>query len=295
MTDLYWNAQWSVVQGCTPASEGCQSCWARKMHERFHKEPFGDVRVMPERLAVPLHWRKPRVVFVANTADLFHERVPFEFVAAVYGVMAACPQHTFLMCTKRPERRAEWYAWHASESIAHHYPGGFLHQAEAAERGTIVMDPMTDVPLPLPNVWEGVTVENQACADERIPILLATPAAHRWVSAEPMLGPIDFAQCLASVRAAGLVMRDQQRIDQVIVGGESGSRARPCDVDWIRSIVRQCEDADTPCFVKQLGSRIVDGCAYGLADCVIPPLRSRAGSDPSEWPEALRVRNLVWR
>jgi protein gp37 len=279
MSGPYWDTQWNPVQGCTPASEGCAHCWARSMHERFHAEPFSDVRTLPDRLSKPLHWRKPRVVFVCNTSDLFHEAVPFEFIAAVFGVMAACPQHTFLTLTKRPERMREFFGWA-------HRPRGcdvdrFVQQ-EAWSRVDgfplhRIKGTFKEHAWPLPNVWLGVTVENQARANERIPLLLQTPAEHRWVSAEPLLGGIDLEGAFTRLGFDG--------VDQVIVGGESGHR--PCNVEWIRSLRDQCRAAGVPCYVKQLGSWVV-------GEHKLNP-RHRSGANPSEWPEDLRVRELAWR
>jgi protein gp37 len=264
MSGPYWDAQWNVVQGCTPASEGCAHCWARSMHERFHAEPFRDVYTLPDRLAKPLHWKKPRVVFVCNTSDLFHPAVPFEFIAAVFGVMAACPQHTFLTLTKRADRMREFFDWWAGRK-----PGMIL----TGETGALVLD----CQIPRDNVWLGVTVENQPRANERVPILLQTPATHRWVSAEPLLGGVDLEGAFTRLGFDG--------VDQVIVGGESGPR--PCHVEWIRSLRDQCRAAGVPCYVKQLGSWVV-------GEHKLNP-RHRSGANPSEWPEDLRVRELAWR
>jgi protein gp37 len=281
MSGPYWTDQWNPVTGCTSVSEGCEHCWARGMHQRFHAEPFSDVRERPERLDKPLHWRKPRTVFVCNTADLFHPAVSFEFIAAVYGVMAACPQHTFLVCTKRPDRRLEFAEWVARDRGGH--PDRLVQQEAwlrliSAFPLHRIKGTFKEYPWPLQNVWEGTTVENQARANERIPILRKTPAAHRWVSAEPLLG------WLGDVYLDG--------IDQIIVGGESGPGARPCNVEWIRSIRDQCAAAGTRCFVRRLGS-VVKGGGPGILGTV-RRLRDRAGADPTEWPEDLRVRELGW-
>jgi protein gp37 len=254
------------------------------MHERFNSTPFSDVRCLPEVLSKPLKRRKPTTFFVCNTSDLFHPAVPFEFIAAVYGVMAATPQHTYLTCTKRPERRAEFMRWIARR------PAGLLGMdyspqlvcaglAEGATGWRWTCDPAAK--WPLPNVWEGVTVENQERAKER---LYPCPD---WISAEPLLGPIDFDFASwghESNGPQGWIPGKLPR--QIIIGGESGPNARPCDVAWIRDIVRQCREADVRCFVKQLGSK----------PTLIKPdwAKSRSGSDPSEWPEDLQVRELGW-
>ena len=300
MSGPYWQDTFNPVRGCTPASAGCANCWARQMHERFHAEPFSEVKCLPEVLSKPLKRRKPTTFFVCNTSDLFHPSVPFEFIAAVYGVMAATPQHTYLVLTKRPERRAEFMRWIA-------YLG---KERECCWQATAKLDRSVDDPLPvvdawpLPNVWEGVSVEDQATADARIPVLLDTPAAHRWVSAEPLLGPVDFAGWMYEAQEyapwgetyTALPLNPSRSLDQVIVGGESGPR--PCDVRWIRDIVRQCKEADVRCYVKQLGSQAFDP-AYFVGDSNVfaggvRRVVTGAGSDPAEWPDDLRVRELGW-
>ena len=288
MSGPYWTDTFNATRGCTPASAGCANCWARQMHERFHADPFSHVHALPSVLSKPLKKRKPTTFFVCNTSDLFHPSVPFDFIAAVYGVMAACPQHTFLTCTKRPERRAEFMRILDALVSTHkntdpHLP---IHRATHCwTEASFYIDfsrhetyPGYGSTWPLPNVWEGATVEDQERADER----LAFPAD--WISAEPLLGPID--------------LTDSVGTRQVIIGGESGPNARPCDVAWIRDIVRQCKEAGVKCFVKQLGSHP----AWGRFGDTSDPswarrfggIYSRAGSDPSEWPEDLRVRELGW-
>ena len=271
MSGPYWTKAWNPIQGCTPVSPGCANCWARSMHERFHEEPFSKVTLHPERLSIPMRTRKPQVFFT-DTCDPFHEAVPFEFIAAMFGVMAASPRHTFLLCTKRAERMREVLMHLYQEP----FPRGYW---------------------PLPNVWLSVTAEDQQRADERIPLLLATPAAHRWVSLEPMLGPIDLRRWVHRFGGVdgscnGPCCEDPRGLlHQIIPGGESGSRARACDIEWLRSIVAQCREAGTRCFVKQLGSN--PRCAQHPYR--VEAGRSRAGSDPAEWPEDLRGRELAWR
>lgn len=331
MTGPYWDDQFNVTRGCSHASPGCDHCWARDMHKRFRSEPFEQVTLLPEVLSKPLHRRKPTTYFVCNTSDLYHPSVPFEFIAAVYGVMAACPQHTFLVLTKRPERRAEWFAYAAKrgeqrkrlfEEDDDEWRIRQWCHVEARRKG---VDLNADErqnhggPWPLTNVWEGVTAENQAMADVRIPILLQTPAAHRWVSVEPCIGGVDLDEPRCDVcgekydivgddGATPFCNEHEQEcsyshwlreggIDQLVIGGESGPGARPCDLEWIRSIVRQARESGTKCFVKQLGSRAMfddqikvdewEHCRY--------PSFSSSGSDPSEWPEDLQVRELAWK
>jgi len=223
----------------------------------------------PDRLEQPLHWRKPRRIFVDSMSDLFHEDVPFAYIDQVFGTMIKAHWHVFMILTKRPER-----ALRCMEFFGPRMDGG---------------------PVPVPNVWLGVSVEDQATADERIPWLLKTTATGRWVSYEPALGPIDFR--VVPIPVHGPRELAIRRLDWLLIGGEHGPRARPCDVRWIRSVVDQCRQAEVPCFVKQLGSRPVeyDGSLgtiskYNPPDSMVMALHDPNGGDPSEWPEDLRVR-----
>ena len=322
MSGPYWDQAWSVTMGCTPASEGCRSCWARTMHERFSKEPFSEVRILPEALSKPLSRgsrpKKPTTYFVCNTSDLYHPSVPFEFIAAVYGVMAACPQHTFLVLTKRPERRLEFMRW------LHHRPGNApgteLHECQFQAQEAIWEDghcPRIALgdSFPLDNVWEGITAENQEMANVRIPLLLQTPAAFRWVSLEPCLGGVDMDDIVVQDHGEAHISalhcdvdpEDDQfggaTIDQVIVGGEAGPGARPFDLAWARSLMDQCQAAWVPFYFKQAGSNVestnLDDKRHignmNLPDRFRMILRSRSGKDPSEWPEDLDVQELAWK
>jgi len=464
-TSIEWtDATWSPVTGCTKVSAGCKHCYAEGVAERFWGErKFTDVRCHPERLEAPLHWRKPRRVFVNSMSDLFHEDVPDEFIDRVFAVMALAPQHTFQVLTKRPERMRAWVSdpetpfrvtramdsLHGTPRAAEEvrpiagFPGYFasshgtiyserrghrrhmrpdygdqgharvqLHREGESQRGKrmlvhrLVLETFVGQPpspdaqgrhldgnprnnaaenlswgeqgdnwgdskrhgthrryskldqatvdairsraaqgesgealgrefgvsgtqvrnivagrqwatkaligWPLPGVWLGVSVEDQRAADERIPLLLQTPAAVRFLSCEPLLGPLDLRSCLEDRK------RRHVGLDLVIVGGESGPNARPCDVAWVRSIVKQCEAAGLACFVKQLGAlpfvgdgkhtHVAGQRGYGVVcdqgdpcpHCGKHPithwpslvLRDRKGSDPSEWPDDLRVREF---
>jgi protein gp37 len=236
-------------------------------------------------LLEPLSWGKPRRVFVNSMSDLFHEDVPTRFIDRVFAVMALCPQHVFQILTKRPERMRQYVAQVldrkcvtriaiAAERIR---PGG-AHTPEWLRNHAY--QPASEVSPPLPNVWLGVSVENQQYADERIPLLLQTPAALRFISAEPLLGPLDLQP---AVRYAP--------IDWVIVGGESGPGARPFDLAWARSIVQQCQAAGVACFVKQVGAKpVFEGTPVGVFEGY--DYEDPKGGDPSEWPEDLRVREF---
>ncbi len=312
---------------CEKVSAGCASCYAETFNGR--RLPNGgtglpyarDKRGLSEHyidesiLAQPLKWRKPRRVFVCSMTDLFGEWVTDDQIDQVFAVMALARQHTFQVLTKRAERMRAWAE--SRRRRTKHISDAGIRLIE--ENGWCVEEQWEGC-FPTRNVWLGVSCEDQATADARIPILLDTPAAVRFVSAEPLLGPIEF-QCawighagtIASNTAEEVGFREGGRvcikygreIDWLIVGGESGPGARPCDVAWVRSIVGQCRDALVPCFVKQLGANpfevdpdpthghfpcAIDG-AYKMAMTSIS-LRDRKGGDPREWPEDLRVREF---
>lgn len=235
---------WNVSSGCTKVSAGCRECWAERMWKRlsapnmpYHGRAFTDVRCHPERLEQPLHWKKPRRIFVASMSDLFHNDVTQNFIDMVFTVMALRPQHFFQNLTKRPERMREYIKnpktpfriQHAMDSI-------MVNKVSAIALGHIYK--VASLVWPLPNVHLGVSVEDQQTADERIPILMQTPAAVRWISAEPLLNSIDLSQ--------------YQGLDWVVVGSETGPKRRETKLDWVRLIRDQCQAADVPFFLKQL-------------------------------------------
>lgn len=204
MSSKWWTHSWNPVIGCTPASPGCDHCYAKALHDQRHAafvagsrvpacyaKPFEQVTCLEERLGRPLGWKKPRRVFVNSMSDLFHPDVPFEFLDRVFAVMALASQHTFMVLTKRPERMREYIAGVLGEPID--TPRDFaLFDAWRAVHG----EHCGQRSWPLSNVWLGVTAESQEQADARIPILLDTPAAKRFVSVEPMLGPVDVSPWL---------------------------------------------------------------------------------------------------
>lgn len=299
-TSISWTEfSWNPVRGCTRVSPGCVNCYAERMAARFSDPGMwghgfarmtpqgprwtGRVELVPEKLDEPLRLRKPQRIFVNSTSDLFHEALSFEDIARVYGVMTCAQQHTFQVLTKRPARRLEFHAWREA------------HREQADELEFYAALACEIPRWPLPNVWEGTSVEDQKTADERVPLLLKTPAAVRFVSYEPALGPVDIPWLRAGA--------DADAIDLVIVGGASGPGAQPCDVAWIRSVVRQCREAGVACFVKQLGARpfVVEGsdasrwwassdAAAVMDDCGQIHCKHPKGGEPAEWPEDLRVR-----
>lgn len=233
-SDIEWTDRvWNCLRGCAPVSPGCARCYAMKQAHRFSgpggayegltklgsKGPVwtGDVRLVPEKLDEPLRWRKPQKVFVNSMSDLFHDDVPDDFIAAVFAVMAACPQHTFQILTKRPERMRAWFQWvERSKPGYWHGRSGVLFAALERAAGADLVDKAWarviagppadnlgdschDPKWPLPNVLLGVSVEDQERADERIPLLLETPAAVRFLSVEPLLGPVDLGLALCDL------------------------------------------------------------------------------------------------
>lgn len=338
-TKIEWaDAVWNPTRGCTKIGPGCKSCYAETFAERFrgvtgHPYELGfDPRTVPEKLAEPLAWRKPRRIFVDSMSDLFHEDFPFEYIAACFGVMAACPKHTFLVLTKRPARALEFFRYIAERGKAYSRRGEveecFRRARQecdgAAIEASAAYEP-AEIDWPLPNVWMGASVSTQADLDKNAPILLQIPAAVRFLSVEPMLGPVNIEPFLQyppfhEDYKCTLGVTEFRGIEWVIVGGESGPGARPCDVAWIRSIVQQCREAGTACFVKQLGANVRDRNDAGFdgdgdwpehigAECraeldpdddaqtyqgaaVRIHLRDRKGGDPDEWPEDLRVREF---
>lgn len=334
-TSIEWTDRtWNPVRGCSVVSAGCKNCYAMKVGARFSgpglayeglalRSPArwtGTVRLVEEDLLEPLFWRRPRRIFVNSMADLFHEGLPDEVIDRVFAVMALAPWHTFQILTKRAERMRAY--------IASRLDGRAWTKAiERLPRRVILRSNIAGVdrgwwPRYTDNIWLGVSVEDQRAADERIPLLLQTPAAVRFLSVEPLLGPVDFNEVPMEDRCYGVLGSGGglPGVDWVIVGGESGPRARPCDVAWIRATVRSCRKAGVPVFVKQVGAAPVgpDDClrcaGTGLLGEVAGPendrlprlrcghclgtgreaagLADRKGGDPAEWPKDLRVREF---
>jgi protein gp37 len=338
VTSIEWTEKsWNVVTGCDRISPGCDNCYALAMAKRLKGmeqargaanpkyQTDGDPRtsgpgfglaVHPDALTEPLRWKKPRRIFVNSMSDLFHARVPREFLVRVFAVMAATPQHTYQILTKRPDRAARILT-DLCRCGTGHPPGE--HFRSSMEWAATSHSP-TYVPglehgiyhrsgWPLPNVWIGTSVENQKYADLRIPALLDTPAAVRFLSMEPLLGPVDLCGPIVPGRGRpkltywldgrpgwgpeqtdgrGRVFQELAvgpRIDWVIVGGESGPGARPMELDWVTDLVEQCQHSKTPVFVKQLGS--VWARANNATDT--------KGGKPDDWPAELRVREYPAR
>lgn len=261
-TAIEWcDKVWNPITGCTKISEGCRNCYAERVAKRFWGErKFSEVRCHAERLEQPLHWRRPQRVFVNSMSDLFHEDVPNEFIDRIFAAMALCPQHQFQILTKRPERMAEYCSALAGREVRVSLAitrTPLWDRGLASERTVAMIEDLMAKGL-LPNVWLGVSVEDQETADERIPILLQTPAAVRWLSVEPILGPIvleGYTESESVSNPGKHAPRAYLRhgISWTACGGESGRNARPMHPDWVRSLRDQCQVAGVPFFFKQWG------------------------------------------
>lgn len=307
-TNIQWtDATWNPVRGCSRVSAGCMNCYAERVATRFSGpgQPYeglinideggrhggngrartgirgrwnGVVQMVEKHLGDPLKWKKPRRIFVNSMSDLFHEGLSFEDIERVFYIMRHAHWHQFQVLTKRPARMLEFMREDLKIS----------HDLEWKVEGLY------------PNVWLGVSVENQATADERIPLLLQTPAAVRFLSVEPLLGPVDLTdavhlgRCLeigpdperfrcglpaghaghqhSALHPSGVPWFGKQPVDWVIVGSESGPGARSMDIAWARSVVDQCQTARVSVFVKQIAT--LEGSRAG----------DPKGGNPSHWP-----------
>lgn len=322
---------WNVLSGCSRKSAGCENCYAEKMTKRLaamgqvkyqgllndHGRFNGTIKFSEKDLLAPLSWKKPRKVFVNSMSDLFHEKVTDEMIDKAFAVMALTPQLTYQILTKRPERMREYL-------IGSNLVGDGEGRAWRVEQAMCEFNNWQSVngespEWPLPNVWLGVSVEDQKTADERIPLLLQTPAAVRWISAEPLLSAVDFEHFIMcdgenvdgeflekngwayDSWSGGFMGPNTHRdscyapepgIHWIVVGGESGPNARPFDIQWARDIIAQCKAADVPVFVKQLGAKPYEPERYHKYGDAGLKLKNKKGGDPSEWPEDLRVREF---
>lgn len=265
-TAIQWtDSTWNPTGGCSIVSPGCTNCYAMKtahgLERRFASKKYagltkvvngnpvwtGEVRLDEDALLQPLKWKRPRRIFVNSMSDLFHETLPDEAIDRVFAVMALCPQHTFQVLTKRAERMREYVSARAHAAKRLKIIGAMNMMGAGATK------PIGYRMWPLPNVWLGISCERQQEADERIPLLLQTPAAVRFISAEPLLGAIDLHDWLTRDWHPTMPPETTPRLDWVIVGGESGTKARPMHPDWARSIRDQCNAAGVAYFFKQFG------------------------------------------
>lgn len=241
-TTIEWtDYTWNPVTGCDKISAGCRSCYAETIANRFWgNRKFTDVQMHEDRLSEPGHnvkkWRGKKV-FVCSMSDLFHESVTFNFIADVFIVMAFCKETTFQILTKRPQRALEFMKWAAPIYFEEKFQDG------------------AQTYLPPKNIWIGVSCENQEQADKRIPLLLQIPTTVRFLSCEPLIGPIDICQSIRLSQHPNEIHTTffGDKLHWVIAGGESGHHARPMHPDWVRSLRDQCAAARVPFFFKQWG------------------------------------------
>lgn len=285
---------WNPLRGCSRVSEGCRNCYAESVAGRFSGpgQPFeglakrvdgqgrwtGVIRLIEKKLSDPLRWKRPRRVFVNSMSDLFHETVTDDTLDQIFAVMALSRQHSFQVLTKRPQRMRAYLSdkmtphriarWCVDLWIARVVDAPVMGDAwpVLSIGDSDLPDDITMTQWPLHNVWLGVSVEDQDAADGRIPHLLATPAAVRFLSCEPLLGPVDLTDIRQdlgnglfgdALQAYHIPYCDRHRlyprIDWVIAGGESGPNARPMHPDWVRSLRDQCAAATVSFFFKQWG------------------------------------------
>lgn len=318
-TSIEWATKtWNPIVGCSVISPGCTNCYAMRMAGRLErmgsaiykgltqKTKGGDVwtgRVEASnwgKMIEPLRWKKPERIFTNSMSDLFHDNLDESVVDQVFAVMALCPQHTFMVLTKRADRmRAYCSSRNGMGNAAICKAINDIPAKLGNRHGALEM--------PLPNVWLGVSAEDQETADQRIPALLLTPAAKRFVSAEPLLGPIRFTDIcnddgiydalagrLYLHGKAVATVKNTPKLDLIITGGESGNGRgiRDCDIQNVRSITRQCAATGVACFNKQMGRNPVDSGLVKEGDAPSIGLRHKKGADMSEWPEDLRVRQM---
>lgn len=301
-SNIEWTeATWNPVTGCMKVASGCKNCYAERMSRRLkgmgqakYRNGFGVVTCHEDSLTEPLHWRKPRTIFVCSMSDLYHRDVPFEFIDKAFAVMSLCPQHTFIELTKRWERMAKYFKAPSK---------GLTSRRESVGIACCAFPPDPEMiggalragqgNWPLPNVQLGVSCSTQAELDAAWPYLRDTPAAVRVLSLEPLLERVELRGVVSTVEDGDTVVdyltgdwvvdpmdgefdigRDKEHLDWVIVGCESGPNRRPCEIEHIESIVAQCQAAGVKCFVKQV------------------PVNGRVSKDPAEWPESIRVREL---
>ena len=317
MTKIQWTDEtWNPIVGCSRISEGCKNCYAASTAKSPRLQQFsqyqkvsnwdGTVEWVESQIYKPIGWKKPKRIFVCSMGDLFHENVPFEWIDRVMAVMCYCKHHIFQVLTKRPD-------------IAHLYFNDYLPDVGPSWKvvgKNIAVNFKRQIPLR--NVWLGTSVENQKVAGDRILPLMETSAAIRFLSCEPLLENLDLSQWLPEALGkgicdacgetgqlyavdkspvAGLAICTQccPRPDWILVGGESGTKARPCHQDWIRSIIQQCQIAKVSVFVKQLGSHSLVSQPYiqGVAQSHYRiSLKNRKGGDFDEFPDDLKVRQF---
>ena len=302
-TNIAWaDRVWNPTRGCSrTGTPGCDNCYAERQAIRFKDGTYkglvrstrlgprwtGEVAVVPDKfdepLRIPQRGKARARIFVDSMSDFFHEKLSAQDLEPIWKTMKEADWHDFLILTKRPE------------NIVDRLPSDW---------GTGYR-----------NVWLGVSVENQECAEKRIPVLLNVPAAVHWLSCEPLLGPLDLRKWLpppawrthwvggasswATPEGKAIAGEPMRWCSWIVAGGESGPRARMCNIDWLADIVEQCKAIGLPCFIKQLGAapfapvkQLQVGAFKNTNFGVEVKLKDRKGENPDEWPQELRVREF---
>ena len=314
----FQGATWNPIRGCSMVSPGCQFCYAMDMARRFAGpgQPYeglvrldtdgkakaqwnGTVKKIPHMLDQPLRWTKPRMVFVNSTSDLFFEALDYEYIAAIFAVMAGSPEHVFQVLTKRPQYAQGFFEWLGDSPLVRCFDSLYKISPDTHDRAL-----KNTIDWPLPNVWLGVSVENQEAADLRVPILRKLPAAVHWISQEPQLGPVVYRDDVFGWKPLGPGDDEAEMLPPVrwvVIGGESGHNARPFDVQWARDLVAQSQRTELRVFVKQMGANAIDSnpdtgnsfmrFAGWQPNTVEVVLQHRKGGDSEEWPEELQMQD----
>ena len=343
---------YNPIVGCTKISQGCLNCYAAtaantprlQQFEQYqnvvdHKGNWnGKIEFVPKVLDQLLKLKRPRKIFMPSMSDPFHDAVKDEWLDQIFATIALTPHLTYQLLTKRPERMLQYFTETWQGRPEQEFEGIYIPASGPSSRADEVCFACEEIidrhkladtdkdslwteggslkimqwGWPLPNLHLGVTVENQAAADERIPLLLQTPAAVRFLSVEPMLERISLdclhwdgmtnLNCLTGKHGVNYPLQgDCNKVDWVIVGGESGTKARFFYLEWAESMIEQCKSAQVPVFVKQIGSNAWERCETPEHLKEIAPemesfcqikTKSRAGSNPDEWPEHLRIQEF---
>lgn len=330
------DASWNPVRGCSRVSPGCDNCYAIGVAHRYkwgdgltrirrsdgEADWSGELHFIDKTMEQPLRWRRPRKVFVCSGADLFHDKVPFEYIGAIFGVMGGAPDHRFQVLTKRPGRARDFFRWLESHEeppweVCLKLAGRKVGRIAALNAALLWSKHHLDTAWPFANVWLGVSVEDQQRAEERLPLLMECPASVHWVSAEPLLEHVNLhewlpapphSRALAHTHRTGHPVGGDENssdcfkcktkwtpqgpaINWLVVGGESGPGARPFDLGWAEVLRDQCDATGAAFFLKQLGAfaqrRVEHEDGHTTSRI---RTEDRKGENPSEWPRDLRIR-----
>ena len=284
MTTIAWTDETiNPIVGCSRISAGCEKCYAETAAKTARLQQFpqyqkvakwnGTVEFVESQLIKPYEWKKSKKIFICSMADIFHENVPFKWVEEIFYMIENCPQHTFQILTKRPERMIEFFDWYIARNSDH-----------SVELQWTMPD----------NIWLGVSCENQAMADKRIPLLMQIPAKVRFLSCEPLLEPINLSKFLPIEWSEiaedwieswpGIGSYSTDYPNWIIVGLESGSNARRCDLQAVHSIINQCQTAKVKVFCKQLGTVWAKESGTYKQD--------RKGASPELWDKSFNVQEF---